>query len=569
MSTAQIYDELQWKFMGDHWASYTGYALLCTFSVYLQFAFLPEKVAGLTKALSTTNISAKDTLFADFWKNVGGNESVGGLIGVLIVTYVVMSAVDFFEMDIEIGFVPPHLQHCRTLLFKKLIEKYREEYQDVPPAKVISRINHVSRIFVYQSEYFVGTLFPYVIGLITVIVYCFRRNKIVGTVVSTSLALSIGAAFFWGMKAAQTSKSREKVYMNMVDKMNDSFSNLMNIYVNNKEKDAIASNNRANSEHTEFFRQEMQITRNSSLTTTSIAILGFSLLLGVGFHLVKRKQMKTFDLAAIVTLYIMYMNWSMRVLDGLPTIFRRIGVWLQNVPFVQNILSPHKTPISKDAKIRDGSLIVKDLVFRYPSSKHDVLDDFSCSIRSGERVAIVGRSGMGKTTLMKLIIGLHKPTDGSILVGGVDVRNIDKAKLRNAVNFINQRTTLLNDTIFNNIVFGNGASKEEVDRLLDTYDLRVVFSEVPGGIDAVAGVQGGNLSLGMSKTVMILRGILRKKHSLIYLFDEPVAGLDPITRRKIMNMISTECKGKTIVCVTHLKEIKTFVDRVIELKSKH
>ena len=176
---------------------------------------------------------------------------------------------------------------------------------------------------------------------------------------------------------------------------------------------------------------------------------------------------------------------------------------------------------------------------------------------------------MGKTTLMKLIIGLHKPTDGSILVGGVDVRNIDKAKLRNAVNFINQRTTLLNDTIFNNIVFGNGASKEEVDRLLDTYDLRVVFSEVPGGIDAVAGVQGGNLSLGMSKTVMILRGILRKKHSLIYLFDEPVAGLDPITRRKIMNMISTECKGKTIVCVTHLKEIKTFVDRVIQLKSKH
>ena len=100
--------------------------------------------------------------------------------------------------------------------------------------------------------------------------------------------------------------------------------------------------------------------------------------------------------------------------------------------------------------------------------------------------------------------------------------------------------------------------------MLDTYDLRAVFSDIQGGIDAEAGVRGANLSLGMAKTVIVLRGLLRKGVK-VYLFDEPVAGLDAQTRRKIMNMITAECKGKTVICVTHLEAIKSFVDRVIQI----
>ena len=92
-----------------------------------------------------------------------------------------------------------------------------------------------------------------------------------------------------------------------------------------------------------------------------------------------------------------------------------------------------------------------------------------------------------------------------------------------------------------------------------------VFSDVDQDINSNAGVNGGNLSLGMQKTVIVVRGLL-KTEAKIYIFDEPVAGLDPGTRGKIMNMIKTECSGKTIICVTHLQEIVEFMDRTIYIQ---
>lgn len=562
--SSEVYQRLQWDFMGKRWPAFLGYAAISIFGVYVQYAFLPEKVAGLTKVLSTRSVSPNEPLFSNVWKNIVGNESVGGLIVVLIGAYVLISAVDLAERNIEMAFLPQHLEHCRTVLFKQLVQRYREEYDDVPSAEVIARVLSVSKIFVYQSEYIIGTLFPYVIGLIVVIVYSFRKNKTVGAVITASLVLSLGAAFLWGVEIANTSKKREGVFVNMVEKMNNSFTNLLNVYVNNKEKDTIAENQTLNDEHTQFFKKEMAVTRNSSFTTTAISIVGFASLLIVGFHLVRKQKIKSFDLAAISTLYIMYMSWSLKILDGLPYIFRRVGIWMQNMPFVENLFN-RTHDASHYATIRDGSVSVANLSFEYPSAADKpVLRDITLNIQQGERVAIVGRSGSGKTTLMKLLVGLYKPTSGTIRIGGANIKNVDKTALRQQVAYINQRTILSNDTILDNIRYGNDASRQEVESMLDTYDLRAVFSDIQGSIDAEAGVRGANLSLGMAKTVIVLRGLLRKGVK-VYLFDEPVAGLDAQTRRKIMNMITTECKGKTVICVTHLEAIKSFVDRVIQI----
>lgn len=562
--SSEVYQRLQWDFMGKRWAAFLGYAAISIFGVYVQYAFLPEKVAGLTKVLSTRSVSPNEPLFSNVWKNIVGNESVGGLIVVLIGAYVLISAVDLAERNIEMAFLPQHMEHCRTVLFKQLVQRYREEYDDVPSAEVIARVLSVSKIFVYQSEYIIGTLFPYVIGLIVVVVYSFRKNKTVGAVITTSLVLSLGTAFLWGAKIANTSKKREGVFVNMVEKMNNSFTNLMNVYVNNKEKDTIAENQTLNDEQTLMFQKELAVTRNSSFTTTAISIVGFASLLIVGFHLVRKQKIKSFDLAAISTLYIMYMSWSLKILDGLPYIFRRVGIWMQNMPFVENLFN-RTHDAAHYATIRDGSVSVANLSFEYPSAADKpVLRDITLNIQQGERVAIVGRSGSGKTTLMKLLVGLYKPTSGTIRIGGANIKNVDKTALRQQVAYINQRTTLSNDTILDNIRYGNDASRQEVASMLDTYDLRAVFSDIQGGIDAEAGVRGANLSLGMAKTVIVLRGLLRKGVK-VYLFDEPVAGLDALTRRKIMNMIAAECKGKTVICVTHSEAIKSFVDRVIQI----
>ena len=113
-------------------------------------------------------------------------------------------------------------------------------------------------------------------------------------------------------------------------------------------------------------------------------------------------------------------------------------------------------------------------------------------------------------------------------------------------------------------MFGNYASEEEVISLLKKYDLEHLFDKV-GGIHASAGVSGANLSLGMQKVTIIVRGILRD--SPILLIDEPLAGLDAKTRTKILNLLRKECEEKTMIIVTHDKEVYDVVDRVVDMKA--
>ena len=206
-----------------------------------------------------------------------------------------------------------------------------------------------------------------------------------------------------------------------------------------------------------------------------------------------------------------------------------------------------------------------NVTFQYPGTEENVLDDFDLHVRAGEKVAIIGRSGSGKTTIMKLILGLYRPSKGKILLDDHDALDIKIAEIRKKVNYVNQRTVLLNDTVLKNMQYGNSSTDEEITFLLNKYGLMNVFSDISGGLKANAGVNGGNLSLGMQKTVIVVRGIL-KRDSLVYIFDEPVAGLDPSTRERIMNMIQEERRGKTMLFVTHLEEIRKFADRVVMLK---
>ena len=100
-------------------------------------------------------------------------------------------------------------------------------------------------------------------------------------------------------------------------------------------------------------------------------------------------------------------------------------------------------------------------------------------------------------------------------------------------------------------------------KLIDEYGLRDIFSDIDGNIDGEAGVHGGNLSLGMSKTIMILRGILRSKK--IVVFDEPLAGLDSNSRKKILTLIEEKCRNKTVIIISHNQKLLPYVDRTIRL----
>ena len=210
----------------------------------------------------------------------------------------------------------------------------------------------------------------------------------------------------------------------------------------------------------------------------------------------------------------------------------------------------------------------KNMSFRYDDNSPYIFNDLNLNIKSGSKVGLVGRSGSGKTTLMKLLIKLHKHTKGSIKIGNCDINDINSDKLRKDIVYINQKTLLQNDTIMKNILYGNDSVLEkEVLEYMNKYELNEIYSGLDKGVHSNAGVNGSLLSLGMQKVTILLRGIF--KEGSIYIFDEPLAGLDKKTRVKVIKMINNIPRSKTIIVVTHDPEILTHLDNVYKLDQIH
>jgi ATP-binding cassette subfamily B protein len=232
-----------------------------------------------------------------------------------------------------------------------------------------------------------------------------------------------------------------------------------------------------------------------------------------------------------------------------------LGIILSSQEYLEKIFVSDTSRTLKTG-ITNGDILFKNVTFRYDKTKDAfIYENLNLELKAGKRYALIGQSGGGKTTLMKLLIGLYKPESGAIYIDNVDISHLDVGYLRENVNYINQRTNLFNESIMYNILYGNpDATEKDVMYLLQKYNLMVVYDELPDGLDSSAGINGGNLSGGMQRVTMLLRGML--KTCKILVIDEPTTGLDEITATKVQDLIVEETEGKTLIVITHSEKLK-------------
>ena len=209
-----------------------------------------------------------------------------------------------------------------------------------------------------------------------------------------------------------------------------------------------------------------------------------------------------------------------------------------------------------------GEIEFRHVSFAYPGQQGQSLDDVSFRINPGERVALIGKVGSGKTTLQKLIMGLYQPTSGAILFDGIDMRQLDPADVRRNLACVSQDITLFYGSLRENITFGMPHARDDaIVAAAETAGLSEFVQRHPQGFDMQVGERGELLSGGQRQGVGIARAVLH--NAPLLLLDEPTSAMDFSTEALVTQRMQAFTEGKTVVLVTHRTSMLAFVDRVI------
>jgi ATP-binding cassette subfamily C protein LapB len=213
-----------------------------------------------------------------------------------------------------------------------------------------------------------------------------------------------------------------------------------------------------------------------------------------------------------------------------------------------------------------GDIEFKNVGFTYPGQDIPALRDVSLQIRAGEHVAILGRVGSGKTTLQKLILGLYQPTEGAVLVDGVDMRQLDPAELRRNIGYVPQDVTLFYGTLRENLTISAVAADDAA--VLHAAGVGGILEHVnthPKGFDMMVGERGESLSGGQRQAVAIARAAINDPP--ILLMDEPTGSMDHSSEEEVKQRLRAFAAGKTMMIVTHRTSLLDLVDRIIVVDS--
>ncbi len=280
---------------------------------------------------------------------------------------------------------------------------------------------------------------------------------------------------------------------------------------------------------------------------------------------------------------ILYSNHTIKVdqLIGLTTAASLLTIPMQKFVNVYSMISRGSSSVARFYEFMDlpeevndngikaprfkGNIEFKDVCFSYVDENNkivNVLKNFNLKIKAGQKIALVGETGIGKSTILKLILRFYEIQEGEITIDGKNIKEFNLSSLRSELGYIQQHPTIFEDSIRNNILYGNPkANAKQIKEASKDAQMDDFISKLSNGYETIAGPRGAKLSGGQKQRVSIARVFL--SNSSILLMDEATSALDNETEDKIKNSIEKLSEGKTMIVVAHRLSTIKDVDRII------
>ncbi|MFE9020201.1 thiol reductant ABC exporter subunit CydD [Streptomyces sp. NPDC007808] len=280
-----------------------------------------------------------------------------------------------------------------------------------------------------------------------------------------------------------------------------------------------------------------------------------------------------------VTIGMRLVHGEMHLYDGLVVLvlapeaylpLRQVGAQYhaaaEGLSAAEEIFEVLETPAPKSGGVAVpmGAVSFEGVSVRYPGRAADAVSDVSFAVQPGETVALVGPSGAGKSTLLNVLLGFVPPTEGSVLVGGVDLTDLDLKEWRSRIAWVPQRPHLYAGTIAENVRLARSdADEAAVRRALEDAGALEFVDALPQGIETVLGEDGAGLSAGQRQRLALARAFLADRPLL--LLDEPTAALDGATEGEVVEAVGRLAVGRTVLLVVHRPALLGVADRVVRL----
>lgn len=584
---------------------------LILFSYFISILLTyPFEVILLPKLYSKIINEIKNGKISNNLKNINILNSIKkqdfiGLVLTLFIFLTLFAIVDRVKNYIHSIMYPKYKMWLREQIFSKTLENKSDNFTEMKVGQEIMKLEDIIFTIKELFGYFIINFIPLIVISISLIAYLLMIDRKIGTIMTIEILLIIILTLLCYNKIESLTLKRVKSYFEITNNIDNSYSNISNILINNNNNFEVKKNNKFSKNYSEINIKSDIFLNNLSFIIRITLIITFVIIIIYSFYKNQKNEIDSLKFTTILLVMMYFFNFLIKQSWYFTANLDRVAQMKYHQKYLKQILMENDNKNKKKNVIKNGKIEFKNISFKYKINVDTntnnqinkiILNNFNLVIKENEKIGIMGKSGSGKSTLMKLLIKFNKLDKGQILIDNTDINNIDTEYLRSNITYINQNTHLFDESIYYNMKYGSKKSKsispslsytpspshshsptlvqqlnvskedkEEIDNLLKKYDLYSIYNKLPNNLDTKAGPRGTNLSLGMQKVSIILRGIL--KPSKIIIFDEPLAGLDQKTRIKIIELIKNETKNKTLIVITHDKEIIPHMDRIIDINN--